>query len=94
MQSEPLPPELRTSGYEQVEMARRVEQRIRPATEKVCGRTLDRETCHGQYRKITVHVKPNDGIINATADIQGNVTFYGGLVRQVGNNDEIVGVMG
>ena len=94
MQSEALPPELRTSGVEQVEMVRRVERRIRPATEKVCARTLDRETCRGQYRKITVHVKPEDDTINATADIQGNVTFYGGLVRRVGSDDEIAGVMG
>ena len=84
MHSEALPPELRTSGVEQVEMVRRVERRIRPATEKVSARTLDRETCRGQYRKITVHVKPNDGIIDATADIHGNVTFYGGPVRRVG----------
>ena len=28
------------------------------------------------------------------ADIQGNVTFYGGLVRRVGSDDEIAGVMG
>ena len=94
MQSEALPPELQTSGYEQVEMVRRVERRIRPATENVCARTLDRETCRGQYRKITVHVKPEDDTINATADIEGNVTFYGGLVRRVGSDDEIAGVMG
>ena len=84
MHSEALPPELRTSGVEQVEMVRRVERRIRPATEKVSARTLDRETCRGQHRKITVHVKPNDGIIDATADIHGNVTFYDGPVRWVG----------
>ena len=42
MQSEALPPELRTSGVEQVEMVRRVKRKIRPATEKVCARTLDR----------------------------------------------------
>ena len=94
MQSEALPPELRTSGVEQVEMVRRVERRIRPATEKVCARTLDRETCHGQYRKIKIHVKPEDDTVNATADIQGNVTFYGGLVRRVGSDDEIASVMG
>ena len=94
MQSEALPPELRTSGVEQVEMVRRVERRIRPATQKVCARTLDRETCRGQYRKISVHVKPEDDTINATADIQGNVTFYGGLVHRVGSDDEIAGVMG
>ena len=74
MQSEALPPELRTSGVEQVEMVRRVEQRVRPATRKVCARTLDRETCRGQYRKITMHVKPEDDTINATADIQGKIT--------------------
>ena len=89
MQSEALSPELRTSGVKQVEMMRRVERRIRPATEKVCAWTFDRETCRVQYRKITVHVKPNDGTINATADIQGNVTFYGELVRRVGSDDEI-----
>lgn len=85
---------LRTSGVEQVEMMRRLERRIRPATEKVYARTLDRETCRVQYRKITVHVKPKDDTINATADIQGNVTFYGGLVRRVGSDDEITSVMG
>ena len=94
MQSEALSPELRTSGVKQVEMVRRVERRIRPATEEVCARTRDRETCRRQYRKITVHVKPEDDTINATADIEGNVTFYGGLVRRVGSDDEIVGVMG
>ena len=41
-----------------------------------------------------MHVKPEDDTINATADIQGNVTFYGGLVRRVGSDDEIAGVMG
>ena len=94
MQSEALPPELRTSEVEQVEMVCRVERRIRPATEKVCARTLDRETCRGQYPKIRVHVEPEDDTINATADIQGNVTFYGRLVCRVGSDDEIAGVMG
>ena len=41
MQSEALPPELQTSGVEQVEIVRRVERRIRPATEKVCARPRD-----------------------------------------------------
>ena len=94
MQSEALPPDLQTSGVEHVEMVRRVERRIRPATEKVCARTLDRETCRGQYRKITVHVKPEDHTINATADIEVNVTLYGGLVRRAGSDDEVAGVMG
>jgi len=94
MQSEALPPDLQTSGVEHVEMVRRVERRIRPATEKVCARTLDRETCWGQYRKITVHVKPEDHTINATADIEVNVTLYGGLVRRAGSDDEVAGVMG
>ena len=94
MQSEALPPELRTSGVEQVEMVRRVERRIRPATEKVVpGRSTARHA-GGQYRKITVHVKPEDDTINATADIQGNGMFYAGLVRRVGSDDEIAGVMG
>ena len=82
MQSEALPPELQTSGVEQVEMVCRVERRIRPATEKVCARTLDHETCRRQYWKITVHVKPEDDTINAAANIEGNVMFYGGLVRR------------
>ena len=76
MRSEALPPELRTSGVAQVEMVRRVERRIRPATEKVCARTLDRETCRGQYRKITVHVKPEDDTINATAQGQKGLVGF------------------
>lgn len=93
MRSEPLPPELRAKGKEQVAMVRRVERRIRPATRKVCARTLDRETCGRQYRKIRVKVKPADDTINATADVRGNVTFYGGLVRRIGSDDELAGVM-
>ena len=93
MRSERLPPELRVQGGEQVSMVRRVERRTRPAAQKVCARTLDRETCRRQYRKINVLVKPDDDTINATADIHGNVTFYGGLVRRIGSDDELAGVM-
>ena len=93
MRTEPLPPELGANGREQVEMVRRVERRVRPATRKVCARTLDRKTCGRQYRKIRVKVKPADDTINATADVRGNVTFYGGLVRSIGSDDELAGVM-
>ena len=93
MRSERLPPELWAEGDEQAAMVRRVQQRIRPATRKVCARTLDRETCARQYRKIRVQVKPEDDTINATADVRGNVTLYGGLMRRIGSDDELAGVM-
>lgn len=94
MQSEALPPELQTSGVEHVEMVRRVERRIRPATEKVCARTLDRETCRGSTGRSRCTRSPRTTPSNATANIEGNVTFYGGLVRRAGSDDEVAGVMG
>ena len=94
MDSAPLPAEKGTAGYEQHTMVKRVEERIRPATQKVCKRTLEAETCQRQYAKIKVSVKPADETINAYADVNGNVVFYGGLVRRAGSDDEIAGVMG
>lgn len=94
MDSAPLPAEKGTAGYEQHTMVKRVEERIRPATQKVCKRTLEAETCQTQYAKIKVSVKPEDETINAYADVNGNVVFYGGLVRRAGSDDEIAGVMG
>lgn len=93
MHSEPLPPRAGGEGKEQVAMVRRVERRIRPATRKACARTLDRDTCGQQYRKSRVKVKPSDDTINATADMHGNVTFYGGMIRRIGSDDEFAGVM-
>lgn len=94
MNSEPLPAEKGTAGYEQHAMVKRVEKRIRPATRKVCRQTLDEQTCRTRYAKIKVSVKPEDEKINTYADIDGNVVFHGGLVCRAGSEDEIAGVMG
>lgn len=93
MAAEAIPAPMDARGAGQTALVRRVEARLRPAAEAVCRRTLGYGECSTRYRKIRVVTKPYDDTINATADIRGEVTMYGGLLRRVGSEDEVAGVL-
>ncbi|MYJ73302.1 MAG: M48 family metalloprotease [Rhodospirillaceae bacterium] len=76
-----------------VPTVRRVIRRVRLASHAVCtDLKLPEERCKPMLEaKVFVHTKKKD--INAFADEDDNVGVYGGLVRHMGTDAEIAGVL-
>ena len=86
-------PSRKTAAGQMVPTVGRVLQRVRRAAHAVCtDLKLPEERCKPMLAaRVRVHTKEAD--INAYADDEDNVGVYGGLVRHMGTDAEIAGVL-
>lgn len=86
-------PPRNTAAGQMVPTVNRVLRRVRRASHAVCtDLKLPEERCKPMLEaKVSVHTKKKD--INAFADADDNVGVYGGLVRHMGTDAEIAGVL-
>ena len=77
-----------------LEVVNRIDKRILPATISVCQRTFSNpQDCPGLLRQRTLTVYAEHEGINAFVDGSLNLSVLGGMVREVGNDDELAFVL-
>ena len=82
------------SPDERLEVVNRIDNRIVPATIKVCQRTFSNpETCSPLLNKRTLTVHYQHEGINAFVGRSFNLSVLGGMVRVSGNDDELALVL-
>ena len=84
----------RITGGERERVVRRIDQRIRPAVERVCRRYFGvGHPCTAEFADGGPSVVVGDNNINAYIDQDNNIHVLGGLVAWSGSDDELAFVL-